>query len=295
MSDESSDQNTYKLRSGEYLDASQATALAQSAPTALVVLGGSARSGKTSLVAGIYAMLQGGALGSWYFAGSKSLTGFEQRCHLATVGSGRTKPDMERTKINAHQFLHIQLRNIDSRIPSNLLFTDIPGEAFDNAADSNEDCRELEVLHRADSVAILIDGKKVFSKRMRQQAFAVVEALLSQCIENNMLTSFSAVQLVVTKWDLSRKVSEDRIKFLDDKLQRLQSLFQPKLGELSIHKIAVRHWSDGTVDTNEALLSLLTKWVRVQPINPHKPIKTTTEFATEFDKFGSSIGKGMTK
>ena len=176
-----------------------------------------------------------------------------------------------------------------------MLFTDIPGEAFDNAADSDEDCKELEVLHRADSVAILIDGRKVFSKKMRQQAFAVVEALLSQCIENNMLTNSSAVQLVVTKWDLSRKVSEDRIKFLDEKLQRLQTLFQPSVGELSIHRIAVPHWSDGPVDTNEALLSLLTKWVRVQPINPYKPVQSSNEFATEFDKFGFTVGKGIAK
>jgi hypothetical protein len=294
MSNDDDEPSEYQLRSGEYLSPSEATKLTQAAPTSIVVLGGSARSGKTSMVAGLYAMLQGGALGSWYFAGSHSLTGFEQRCHLATVGSGRINPDMERTKVDSHQFLHLKLWNVESGKSSNILFTDIPGETFDNAADSDVDCKELTILHRADNFVILIDGKKVFSKVMRQQAFAVVESLLAQCLENKMLTKSSAVQLVVSKWDLANKVGDDHLKFLDAKLEKLKKTFESRVGELTVHKIAVRHWSDGKVDTNSALLELLSKWLRIQPINPYEPVKVSG-FATEFDKFQFAAGKALPK
>lgn len=277
----------YRLRSGEYLTAEQATLLTQSTPTSLVVVGGRARSGKTSLVSGIYALLQKGPLAELHFAGSQSLSGFEQRCHLATVGSGLLEADMERTIIDDEQrFLHLRFRNQIDLAVSDVLFSDISGEAFDDAADSSDDCKKLEILHRADNFAILLDGKRACDKKLRQQAFTVVEALISQCLDHDMLSNVSAVQLIVSKWDLVKRASQSQQDFLEEKLLRLEQSIGQRLGEFAVYRIAVRHWSNGKMNTGEDLQKLLTKWLRIRPVPRANSFEKTHSRFTEFDKFG---------
>lgn len=276
----------YQLHSGEYLTAAEATALTQSTPTAVVVVGGSARSGKTSLVAGVYALLQKGPLGKLYFAGSQSLTGFEQRCHLATIGSGLIGPDMERTSVDEeYRFLHLRVRNHASGDVVNVLFSDISGETFDDAANTADDCKRLEILHRADSVAVLLDGRKACDNKLRQQAFAVVDSLLGQCVDCNMLSARSAVQLIVSKWDLVQRASERQREFIEQKLTYLQSQYEPKVGELTTYRIALRHWSEGAIGTSDDLERLVNTWLRMQPIPRTPNIKTERLVHTEFDRF----------
>jgi hypothetical protein len=279
---------TIQLRGCEYLTHSEASLLTAASPTSVVVIGGSARSGKTSLMAGVFSLLHKGPIGVHSFAGSRTLAGFEQRCHLATMNSGLEEPDMERTKVSSEErFLHTRLRTAGVPRLRQLLFCDLPGEVFRDAANNAEDCARLGVLHRADSFTLLVDGKKACDLRQRQSAFSMVENLLAQCLDQSMLDSSSFVQLVVSKWDLVQTAGPSSEEFAHNKLKRLEEMFKSRLGELCSFKIAVHAWARGGTDTHEDFVRLLEKWIRLRPLREKvsaSVVQTTAR--NEFDRFG---------
>lgn len=283
-----SNNETVQLRACEYLTHSEASLLTAASPTSVVVIGGSARSGKTSLMAGVFSLLHKGPIGAHSFAGSRTLAGFEQRCHLATLNSGLDEPDMERTKVSPEaRFLHTNLRTAGVPRKHQLLFCDLPGEAFRDAANNAEDCARLGILHRADNFTLLVDGKKACDLRQRQSAFTMVENLLAQCLDQSMLDASSFVQLVVSKWDLVQEAGTSSEAFAHKKLERLEEMFKSRLGELCSFKIAVHAWAKGGTDTHEDFVRLLEKWIRLRPLR-ERASASFVQSATnsEFDRFG---------
>jgi len=189
-----------KFREGDFLSASEGGEVVRSSPTSIVVVAGLVGSGKTTLVAGLYGLFHKGPFAGYLFAGSRTLPGFERRCHLARLCSERDSPDTERTGVSECQnLLHMRLADASSRCPYDVLFSDIYGEAFRRASDSTDECRKIAILKRADHVAILVDGKKAVDKPDRQGAFLAADSLLRQCLDAEMLDKTSNVQVVLTK------------------------------------------------------------------------------------------------
>ena len=72
---------------------------------------GEPRSGKTTLIAAIYASLCKGPIGDRDFVGSRTLVGFARRHHLALLNSERKSPKTPRTSRNdPTAFFHLALR-----------------------------------------------------------------------------------------------------------------------------------------------------------------------------------------
>ena len=237
-----------------------------------------------------------GPFAGYYFAGSRTLPGFERRCHLARMSSGLTKPDTERTKFSDSQhLLHLRLAQLSPLRHHNILFSDIYGEAFRRAADSADECRKFTILKRADHVAVLIDGEKAVNRQDRQGAFASVDALLGQCLDTGMLGSTSSVQAVITKWDVVAASAPSNATFVDSKLKWLAARHGARLRQLSSFKLAIRPPGGGKIKAGHGMSELLQLWINVRA-RPGGMAKTSSngEFHTEFDRLTASwpVGSG---
>ncbi len=192
------------LTSGEDLTSEAASSITRRSMTQVILLAGAVGSGKTTLIASIYERFQEHQLAGYLFAGSRTLVGFEKRCHLARIASERARPDTERTLLaQGTRFLHLQTRREDLCGPiRDLLLTDLSGELFRRAGDSSEECRKLGVLLRADRLVLLIDGERLIDPRRRHQATLEPKMLLRRALDEGMLSQHVHVDVVFAKWDL---------------------------------------------------------------------------------------------
>jgi hypothetical protein len=281
---------TVHFPEGEYLSAQEAGEVVRAAPTSVVVIAGVADSGKTTLVAGLFGLFHAGPFAGYLFAGSRTIPGFEKRCHFARTASGLTTPDTERTKrIASDHLLHLRLAQLEPLRHHEILLSDINGEAFRHAADSADECRKLTILNRADHVVVLIDGEKAIDRRNRQESFASAEALIGQCVDTGMLGKSSSVQAVLTKWDLVSNANSTALAFVESKLQRLRERYETRLGRLSIFKVAVRPPGGGPIPAGYGLSDLLKLWisVRARPGGLATPAPNG-QYHTEFDRIAVS-------
>lgn len=112
--------------------------------------------GKTTLIATIYELLHRARMTHYAFAGSETLRGYEERCHLARIASSQSKPDTPRTQRPAGlMFTHLRVQG--SSGVQNILFSDRSGEDFDEALNKPESFGDFMELRRADCILLLVD------------------------------------------------------------------------------------------------------------------------------------------
>lgn len=274
---------------GDVLNASESGEIVRASPTSIVVMAGPARCGKTTLVAGLYELFHRGPFGGYLFAGSRTLPGFERRCHLARLSSGLETPDTERTlRSEGTDLLHLRLAEQEGNDFRGILFTDIYGEAFRRAADVAEDCRKFTVLKRADHVSVLVDGAKAADKQQRQLAFSSADSLIGQCLDCGMLDRESSVQLVVTKWDVVVGHAGS-VEFVDGKLDWLNNRYATRVGSLTSHKVSIRPPSNGDITRGHGMAELLGIWTQVRWRCPPVPESGARHYHTEFDRSATSL------
>lgn len=261
--------------------------------TRFVVIAGEADSGKTTLLASLSDRFQRGQFSGYRFAGSKTLLGFEQRCHLARLRSGGVTPDTDRTKpLEEHRVLHLTVRSIDrDSFVQDLLFTDISGETFRLAKDYVEDAQKLDFLHRADRFVLLVDGELLASPTRREEAYQGSVLILRRCIETGVLDKQSFVDVVFTKIDLIEAADEaygtsDFLLRIED---RFKQRYEPSLGRLRFFSVDARHLSNRS-PRNE-LASLFSLWVVETPIyglRYYSSTRIATKPKREFDRYLST-------
>ncbi len=275
------------FREGDYLSAGEGGEVVRASPASIVVVAGTVGSGKTTLVGGLYELFHRGPFGGFLFAGSRTLPGFERRCHLARVASGLEGPDTERTRHSeGMHLLHLRLAEERGLGHHSVLFSDIYGEAFRRAADSADECRKIGILKRADHAAVLVDGARAADLRERQAAFSDADSLLGQCLDAGMFDSQSSIQVVVTKWDL---VAGDggHEKFVDGKIAWLTGRYSAKVGSLTTHRVSIRPPTAGPIRPGHGMAGLLKMWVRVRWPQVTAP-PPGAGFHSEFDRVGVS-------
>ena len=278
---------------GDVLNAYDGGNIAKGFPTSIVVVAGPARCGKTTLVAGLYELFHRGPFGGHLFAGSRTLPGFEQRCHLARIASGLDAPDTERTMSSeGKDLLHLRLAEQEGGAFRNILFSDLYGEAFRRAADVAEDCQKFTILKRACHVAVLVDGAKIADRAERQAAFTSADSLVGQCLDCGMFNGESSVQVVVTKWDLLDSNAGNQ-KFVNSKLDWLKGLYASRVGSLSAHKVSIRLPGRGSIQPGHGMADLLSIWAQVRwPRLPETAARPQPEYYTEFDRCAVTLRAG---
>src|SRR4051812_16568596 len=114
---------------GEALGPVAANRIAASSRATVVVLLGDANSGKTTLLASVYERFGLGKLGGHWFLGSRTLHGFELRCHRSKWGDGPGGESGGHTAGDAPPWLHLRVaRQEEPDEVLELLLGDFSGE-----------------------------------------------------------------------------------------------------------------------------------------------------------------------
>ena len=193
--------DTIGLDRGEALDRGQASRLQLRNISRTIALIGPHDSGKTSMIAGLYDLLQQGPLAGVSFAGSSTLIGFEQVCHLARAESRRKVPHMERTIRGADAtFFHLDLHQQDAGL-SSLFIGDRSGEDYLTVSDQLSHADQLFEVRRADCVTILVNGEQLASTALRHETVAAIQQVVDALIEARVIRRGCRLALVLTKKD----------------------------------------------------------------------------------------------
>lgn len=281
---------TIDLPRGDDLTPELATNITSASLTRLIVLAGGVGSGKTTLLASMYEMFQKGPFAGYLFAGSQTLPGLEQRCHLARIASQRIRPDTERTKpLFEDTLLHLKVRSEDLARPAqDLLITDLAGERFRLARDSTEECKKLVLLRRADHFVLLLDGEMLSQVDRRQEALIDGQSLLRSCIDAGMLDTYSMVDIVFTKWDLIEQMKQnepDLDAFLKRIAATMRERFEIRLGRIRFFPVAARPVY-GNLPFGHNLDQMFPSWVQDHPCRKFsRPNLIDRTNLREFDRF----------
>lgn len=260
--------------------------------TRVIVVAGDEDSGKTTFVTSLYDRFQEGAFAGYIFAGCRTLQGMERRCFPSRIESERTHPDTTRTpRSDGQSLLHLRLRVEDLSRPSqDLLLTDISGEYFRAACDSTEECQQLEVLRRADHLALCLDGERLADAKLRHEAFNTGKLLLQSALDAEMIGPHTFVDVLITKRDLLGPVEGSTAQaYLDKIRQGLSDVFKPRVGRLRFFEIAARPTVAG-FPLAYGLDQVLPSWVEDTPFYVQPQLKDlraigTGLVKTEFDRY----------
>jgi hypothetical protein len=228
--------------------------------TRLIIVIGEPNSGKTTLLASIHDGFQKGPIGGYLFAGSKTLIGFEKRCHHARMASNRLSADTERTKSNDFSFLHLIIRPEEpksSRI--SLLLADVSGERFQLARDYTDEMLRLDALKRANELFYVSDGDHLSNSALRFAAKENIIKFIERARQTGMISQKVGLHILISKWDIVLQRSGE---------QKLQEFFikpiQNRFADIikSIEPIAVRASSASDLSPRYGLSSFLQACVR---------------------------------
>lgn len=280
----------FELFSGAALNATDAEVITRRSRTQLVVFAGTEGSGKTTVLTSIYERVNQGAFAGFTFAGSRSLLGFEEICHLNRLASGGTQPETQRTRLTDDtKYYHLALRAAGlPAVRRNVLFSAMSGELFRMAKDSQEDAERLSFLRRADTIVVLVDGERLATPAQRTSAQADAADILESVLDANMVSPNCRVEIVFSKLDRVTAAGQAALEFLAKTQEKFEGKFRPRVPHLSFRQIAARPAPlSGPVDGG--LADAFVSWTTVLP--PSSTDELLGEPAParddrEFSKFG---------
>lgn len=254
-------------RGGEALSMGEANVCMLSIPAAcslsLVSLVGVPESGKTTLLASMYEIVRRGLATDICFAGSETIRGFEERCHLSRLASMRASPDTPHTAMEL-RLLHLGVVTEQTGGRRELFLADRRGEQFQGLLDRPTLSDNFPEVKRGDSVAFLLDGKHLIDGSKREAAIAQVLRL--SLALNGVIARSRAVQLIVTKNDMIEGHTDERLvrSRIDALSSRLSKVFNSGI-RYTAHYVAARRLED----PSNGLCSLLSEWLRPPANHAH--------------------------
>lgn len=276
-----------ELHSGSALSATDAEVVTLGSRAQLIVLAGTEGSGKTTVLASIYEHLNKGPFAGHQFAGSRTLPGFEEICHLNRLASCGTRPETQRTiPTEDASYYHLKLKeNRDGGRHCHLLMSAMSGELFRMAMDTREDAERLTYLRRADTIVVLIDGARLAFLQQRANAQSDAASILESIIDANMVSSNCRVEFVFSKLDRVNAGGQVAIDFMDRTEEKLLERFRDRVPNLSFRKIAARPDPSASSDAFDAgLAEAFSSWAFSPPTGKkdwtiHAPAADDREFS----------------
>jgi hypothetical protein len=256
------------LHNGEALTVEEAYSITRASRTRVLVVAGPAESGKTTLIASIFNRLECAPFAGYMFAGSKTLIGFEQRCHLARLTTGRATAATPRTRRGAERcLLHLSVWKSDSTQSAiDLLLADLSGEDYERASNSPEECAKLPLIRRADHFILLIDGAKVVRSNARQGEKRQAVMLLQSCLDAGQLKRNSLVDVLISKMDIVEGDAHkaEHLDFIADLKRSLLQRFQNRLESFRFFEVAARR-ERGDYEIAYGLSTPFASWIEELP------------------------------
>jgi HrpA-like RNA helicase len=264
------------LPSGEALTQAQAAAVTRSGISKVVIVAGPYGSGKTTILTALFEAFLEAPFANFLFRGSKTLIGFERRCHLGREESTQPTPDTSHTSVREGVvFLHLDLalEERDATDHKNMLLSDISGELFKRLRDSRDAVQQIEALKRADHLCLVLDGEKIASRESRQVARNDSRSILRSILEAGVLSPQTVVDVVFTKWDLiiqslTDSNSAEMLAFIADTKAVLSETASGY--EIRFHEVAARPTSR-LVPFAHGLPTLLRSWFTSATSRAQKP------------------------
>lgn len=291
MSDEQEEDTGSELRefpTGDDLYIEDASAVMAAGPSRLLVVAGAPRCGKTTLLNGIYELFQEGPIDLLTFGGSRSLVGFEKRCHPSREVSQADRADTTRTPGSEDaRFLHLKFYQTDcAEPPRHLLLSDIDGEFFKRLRDSTDECKRHPFLKRADRLLVLIDGRKLANVRRRHEALEDGKSLLRSMLDSGMIGATTVIHVVITKWDHAHAAvvaGKPMIEFVSEG-------FAPVLASRSyqwtVNPVAARPAPGSTFAFGHGIAALLPAWVLESTRHRNYQFTFAGNGCREMDRYG---------
>jgi hypothetical protein len=160
--------------------------------------------GKTTMIAAIYELVHRRRMPGFTFAGSETLRGYEERCHLARLASNKIHPDTPRTRTAAKlSFTHLRLKT--SEHFKDVLFADRSGEHFENVLSKPAGIADFAELTRANMIIVLVDLNELL--RSPHQPKSQARRLFLAMNQSGLLEG-KQIRLVGTKADLMKSEEE---------------------------------------------------------------------------------------
>ena len=287
------DIDTVNLPDGLDFDVVTGSLVTRAHLTRVIVVAGDKDCGKTTLVTSVYELFQLAPVAGYLFGGCRTFTGLERRCFSSRLASERSYADTIRTsRGDGQRFLHLKVRAEDlSRPPQDILFSDISGELFKDACNSTEECQQLQILKRADHIALCLDGKKLASAALRHEAFNTTSLFLQSALDAEMIGHKTFVDILVLKRDLlgTNDASSQALDYVGKLQEKISNGFKDEFGRLRFHEIAARPMVAG-FPFGYGLEQVLPSWVEETPLYGQPPPFSLREAAsslakTEFDRY----------
>lgn len=229
-----------------------------------VALIGDPEVGKTTLMASLYEMVRAHRL-SVGFAGSSTLRGFEERCHLSRTISGRSVAATQRTRtLNPLSFLHLRLvRGSDE--PCHLILGDRAGEDYERLLGRPDEVLEFGEIARFGVVGVLVDGERLVNPTLRNGQIARARRFWLALESAGLLQPPRQFQLILTKADRLGDDEDGQLaQQLFDELGRELSQRFPEV-EIAKYVVAARPPKSGGVPFGLGLEELVLSWLRPLP------------------------------
>lgn len=266
----------YLLSSGEALNSKETYEITAREKTKLVILAGVAGSGKTTIETSLYQMFQRKTVGGFYFAGSNTIQGYEQRAFFTRIKSRGITPTTQRTSLEiGRSFLHLRLWKRETDEFCNLLFADLSGEAFEtHIGRVNEVKQDFPFMDRADYFVGVLDGELINNKRKRNSAVAAMIELVRTFYDAELVGRECVLQIVFSKCD----VFGDDIETILQKVERrICKQFKNMFFNIQFYRVAAMPEFVDKFEVGYGIEELLKSWMK-------KKEEVKTEEKTEIDK-----------
>ena len=278
--------DTYQINSGEALSRDKFYTIAAKESTKMLLLLGPVASGKTTIETSLYQLFQEKPVENYYFAGSRSLQGFEQRAYYTRIKSKGSLPDTPRTKVDEEPtFLHLRLWNRDNDATTNLIFWDISGEAFsENIGKVDSVKKEFSFAERADFVIGIIDGEKLCNKKTKNSVVSEIIQLLRTFLDSGVLGEGCVLQIVFRKYDLLIK-EENYAEIIERAKDQINGYLEELSANIEYYCVAAMPSSAKDIQVGYGLSELLQRWCKKREYISWVPKKLTDfENLSEYDK-----------
>jgi len=205
-----------------------------------VSLIGEPRSGKTTLIAAIYALLCKGAVGDRVFVGSRTLVGFAKRHHLALLNSERRSPKTPRTsRDDPTAFFHLSLRPAAGEPTSQLIVSDRSGEAYQAARQDTGLVKNLTELRLAERACFVLNAAKLTNPERHAAYSRQFKQMIHAFRDNGAFRDDVAIEVLATKIDTTNKPDRatESAAVLADYEAQIVAEFRASGVELGFHRV----------------------------------------------------------
>lgn len=185
-----------------------------SRPT-LVTLFGISECGKTTFVGSLFAILcRHPQLLNSTFIDSDTLTGFQRRVHNRYL-SEKGHSEQPRTPRRAGSILNIVLGDEHGNNQRMVVFSDLSGEVYNDAASNDDVVLQQKAVKYADKLVIFVDAEKLLPTKNNAYK-ASFQSLITRFNGKDMFTSETEYFLVFNKVDLVKNVIDKATEGIED-------------------------------------------------------------------------------